>query len=87
MTDILRKIAELERELGPLPPSLQRQSYLDEIAMVSETFECERKDGTEDPDFFTNNADRLWLEQLILLKSIKDRSHHSCSWAMLLTGD
>ena len=84
MSDILKQIAELERELGPLPPYYSRQDFL-EMVPIWMQYPDDDGEGLGDPDFVTDNADFLWLKQLVKLKELKDSQPDL--WRKMLSWD
>ncbi len=71
MSDTLKQIAQLEQELGSLPPNHSRKDFFEMVPVWMQDPD-DFGEGEADHDWVAENADRLWLEHLIRLKKMKE---------------
>lgn len=87
MSDILKEIAKLERELGPLPPLHSREDFINNVPIWMQYPDADvgEDECMADEDWVTENADSLWLEQLKRLKKMKDSQ--PVMWSKMINFD
>ena len=87
MSDILKEIAQLERELGCLPPCHSREDFFNSVPrwMQYPDEDIGEDECKADEDWVTENADSLWLEQLKRLKKMKDSQ--PVMWSKMINFD